>query len=121
MSTLSESIEVDVPARFADREWSEFVFRRLVGHHMTSLGEITWGTAGDESDAQSGIVRFSTEGDRLTKVTVELEYEPHSWSDFEAEEATVRERLQGRPAALQGVPPPPLRGRGLPGRLTWPA
>jgi uncharacterized membrane protein len=94
MSTLSESIDVDVPARFADREWSEFVFRRLVGHHMTTLGEITWGTTGDESDATSGIVRFFTKGDQLTKVTVELEYEPHSWSDFETEEAIVRERLR---------------------------
>jgi hypothetical protein len=95
MSTLSESIDVDVPARFADREWSEFAFRGLVGHHMTSLGEITWGTAGDESDAESGLVKFFTEGDVLTRVMVELEYEPHSWSDSEAEEARVRERLRG--------------------------
>ena len=94
MSTLSESINVNVPAKFADREWSEFMFRRLVGHYMTSLGEITWGTTGDESDAESGIVRFFTEGDLLTKVTIELEYEPHSWSDFDAEEARVRERLR---------------------------
>ena len=94
MSTLSESINVNVPAKFADREWSEFMFRRLVGHYMTSLGEITWGTTGDESDAESGIVRFFTEGDLLTKVTIELEYEPHSWSDFDAEEVSVRERLR---------------------------
>jgi hypothetical protein len=94
MSTLSESINVNVPAKFADREWSEFMFRRLVGHYMTSLGEITWGTTGDESDAESGIVRFFTEGDLLTKVTIELEYEPHSWSDFDAEEVRVRERLR---------------------------
>jgi hypothetical protein len=94
MSTLSESIVVSVPVQFADREWSEFMFRRLVGHYMTSLGEITWGTSGDESDADSGIVRFVTEGDRLAKVTVELEYEPHSWADSEAEEETVRKRLR---------------------------
>jgi hypothetical protein len=94
MSTLSESILVGVPVQFADREWSEFMFRRLVGHYMTSLGEIVWGTAGDESDADSGIVRFFTEGDKLAKVTVELEYEPHSWADFEAEEETVRKRLR---------------------------
>jgi hypothetical protein len=94
MSTLSESIEVGVPVQFADREWSEFMFRRLVGHYMTSLGEITWGTAGDESDAQSGIVKFFTEGDQLAKVTIELEYEPHSWADSDAEEETVRKRLR---------------------------
>jgi hypothetical protein len=94
MSTLSESIMVGVPVQFADREWSEFMFRRLVGHYMTSLGEITWGTTGDESDADAGIVRFVTEGDQLAKVTVELEYEPHSWADSEAEEETVRKRLR---------------------------
>jgi hypothetical protein len=27
-------------------------------------------------------------------VTVELDYEPHSWADFEAEEETVRQRLR---------------------------
>ena len=94
MSTLSESILVGVPVQFADREWSEFMFRRLVGHYMTGLGEITWGTHGDESDADSGIVRFVTEGDQLATVTIELEYEPHSWVDSEAEEETVRTRLR---------------------------
>jgi len=94
MSTLSESVDVDMPVRFADREWSEFLFRQLVGHSMASLGEITWSTAGDESDARSGIVKFSTEGDQLTKVTVQLEYEPHSWTDSGAEEEVVRERLR---------------------------
>ena len=94
MSTLSESISVDVPARFADREWSEFMFRRLVGHYMADLGEITWSTSGDESDAESGLVKFSTADDRLTAGHGRARVRAALVVGFEAEEATVRRRLR---------------------------
>jgi len=32
MAVLSGSIEADVPIAFADREWTEFVFRSLYGN-----------------------------------------------------------------------------------------
>ena len=50
---------------------------------------------GDESEADSGVVRFETEGSRLTKVSARsLSYSPRHKEAAEQEEARVRARLQ---------------------------
>ena len=74
MSLISASIEVDVPITFANREWSSFMWRLFVGHYTRPIDEVERPVGGDESEADRGVVRFETKGDRLTKVSVELDY-----------------------------------------------
>lgn len=94
MSQITASIEADVPIRFADREWSEFVWRTFVGHLNMPIDQLGQPTGGDESQADQGVVRFETKGDRLTRIVVELNYSPHRTENSEAEEAQVRARLE---------------------------
>ncbi len=90
MAILSGSIEADVPIAFADREWTEFVFRNLYGNYAKGFEDVA--TSINETDADSGTVQFETEGERLVKVSVELEYTPHG-ADFEAEVVRAQARL----------------------------
>lgn len=94
MSLISASIEVDVPISFANREGSEFVWRTFVGHYTMPIDQFTRSVGGDESEADNGVVRFETKGNRLTKVSVELTYSPRSADTAEQEEAQVRARLR---------------------------
>jgi hypothetical protein len=48
-----------------------------------------------EIDADSGIVKFETEGDRLVKVSVKVEYTPRSGSGSSAEVARAQARFEG--------------------------
>jgi len=93
MAILSGSIEADVPIAFADREWTEFVFRNLYGNYAKVFEDVA--TSINETDADSGTVQFETEGDRLVKVSIELEYTPHSGGDAKAEVARAQVRLNG--------------------------
>jgi len=91
MSMLRGSIEADVPIQFADREWSEFVWRSLYGSFSRELS----GDASNinETDADSGTVTFETKGDQLVKVSVEIEYTPHHGGDPAVETARAKARL----------------------------
>jgi hypothetical protein len=91
VATLSGSIEADVPIAFADREWTEFVFRNLYGNYAKGFEEVA--ASINETDADSGTVHFETEGDRLVKVSVALEYTPHSGGDAKTEIARAQARL----------------------------
>lgn len=92
MATLSGSVEADVPIAFADREWTEFVFRNLYGNYAKGFAEV--GAAVTESEADSGTVRLETEGERLVKVSVDLEYTPHGGGDAAEEIARAQARLE---------------------------
>ena len=94
MSQIKASIEADVPIRFADREWSEFVWRTFVGNLAMPTDQFAQPAGGDESQAERGVVHFETKGERLTRVVVELDYVPHRAEDAEAEEAQVLSRLK---------------------------
>ena len=94
MTQITASMEVDVPIRFADREWSEFAWRTFMGHLSMPLDQFEHPVGGDETEAEQGVVRFETKGDRLTRVNVELNYSPHHGGDAATEEAQVRSRLQ---------------------------
>ena len=74
MAHLSSSIEADVPVRFADREWREYVWRSLYGSYAKGFADVSASLS--ELDADSGTVKFESEGDSLTKVSVDLEYRP---------------------------------------------
>ena len=91
MAVLSGEVEADVPIQFADREWTEFMFRSLYGSYAKGFEDVA--SSINETDADSGRVTFETEGDRLIKVSVELEYTPHSTSDPDAEVARAQQRL----------------------------
>ena len=91
MAVLRGAVEADVPIQFADREWTEFVFRSLYGNYAKGFADVA--SSINETDADSGTVNFETEGDRLVKVSVELEYTPRSKSDPDAEVAMAQQRL----------------------------
>ncbi len=90
MQTISESIRADVPPRFADRVWSEFVYRSLVRGRPRSVDDARWWV--DESAVDSGRVEFAGEGARGVKVTVALRYEPRAGG--ESEETRMRDHLR---------------------------
>jgi hypothetical protein len=93
MATLSGSIEADVPIAFADREWSEFVWRSLYGSFargFSAAGVV----AINETDADDGTVRFETEGDRLVRVSVEVTYTPHEDGEQTQEIARAQAQLE---------------------------
>jgi hypothetical protein len=91
MAILSGSIEANVPIKFADKEWSEFVWRSLYGSLARGFADDSASVS--ETDADSGSVKFQTEGDRLVKVTVELKYTPHGHGEPKDEVAKAQARL----------------------------
>ena len=92
MAVLHGAVEADVPIQFADREWSEFVWRSLYGNFAKGFAD--YSSSITETDADSGTVTFETEGERLVKVTVEVDYTPRSSSDPDAEVALAQRRLE---------------------------
>ncbi len=91
MAVLSGSIEADVPISFADRAWTEFVFRNLYGNYAKGFAEVD--SSVSERDADSGTVRLETRGGRLVEVSVELQYTPHAGDDAGDEIARAQARL----------------------------
>ena len=69
METISESIRADVPPRFADRMWSEFVYRSRSAGRPRSMADTRWWV--DKGAVEDGRVEFVRESDHL-KVTVAL-------------------------------------------------
>jgi len=92
MAVIKGSIEADVPLEFADLEWSKFVFESLYGSYSRGFADVE--PLIDEQDMNAGDVKFETEGDRLVKVTVELEYVPRSTDTAAAEVAHAEATLQ---------------------------
>ena len=88
MSTLSGSIEADVPLDFADREWSEYIRRSLYSSFPKDMADTASSIA--DTDAESGIVRFQREPDGHSRVSVELDY---SSRGGEADVAGAQRRL----------------------------
>ena len=76
MPTIHASVDVDAPLEFAELEWSEFMLESLLNGYARGL--IDEEPLLDEDDMKAGDVRFTTEGDRLVKVDVRLDYTPRS-------------------------------------------
>ena len=83
MAIIKGSIEADVPLEFADLEWSKFVLESLYRNYSRGFADVE--PLIDEQDMDAGAVNFETEGDRLVRVTVELDYVPRT-KDTAAEE-----------------------------------
>jgi hypothetical protein len=91
MAVLKGSVEADVPIAFADKEWTEFAFRSLYGVYLKGFEDVA--TSLSENDADSGTVTFETEGERLVRVAVEVEYMPRG-GDATADVARAQARLE---------------------------
>jgi uncharacterized membrane protein len=73
MATIARSVDVDAEITETDREWTEFMFRSLVGHYQTSTADIEWSLAEDVE--KSGLVTLADLGAGRTRVTVSIDYE----------------------------------------------
>ena len=83
MAIIKGSIEADVPLEFADLEWGQFVLESLCCNYSRGFADVE--PLIDEADMDAAEVTFETEGERLVRVTVELDYVPRS-TDAAAEE-----------------------------------
>ncbi len=92
MAVLRGFVEADVPIAFADQEWTEFVFRSLYGNYQKGFEDVAASVS--ETDADSGTVTFETEGERLVRVSVDVEYTPHGGDDPSAEVSRAQARLE---------------------------
>jgi hypothetical protein len=83
MAEITRSIDVDADIKDVDKEWTQFMFRTLVGHYRGKPADVEWTPADDAED--EGVVRLEAlPGDR-TRVSVTVE--------FEGDEATVAAHL----------------------------
>jgi len=92
MAIIKGSIEADVPLEFADLEWSKFVIESLYRNYSRGFADVE--PLIDEQDMDAGEVKFETEGDRLVKVTVELDYVPRTTATAAEETARAEAALQ---------------------------
>lgn len=96
MAIIKGSIEADVPLEFADLEWSKFVLESLCCSYTRGFADIE--PLIDEEDMAAGDVKFETEGDRLVRVTVAVDYAPRTTASAAEEiahaEATLRRDLE---------------------------
>ena len=79
MSLLTASIEADVPASFADREWREYVGRSVYDRYPEGYEDLR--SSFSDLDADAGQVSFADLGPNRSRVSVELEYTAHPGAD----------------------------------------
>ena len=92
MTTIHASVDVDAPLEFVELEWSEFVLQSLLNGYARGL--IDEEPLIDEDDMKAGDVEFTTEGDRLVKVDVRLDYEPRSVAEADRELSRAQATLE---------------------------
>ena len=92
MAIITASIKVDAPLEFADLEWSEFLLDSLLSGYTRGLSDVE--PLIDEQDMKAGKVDLTTAGDRLVKVTVELDYTPRSKDAADQEIAHAQATLE---------------------------
>jgi len=92
MPTIHASVDVDAPLEFVELEWSEFMLESLL--HGYARGLIDEEPLLDEDDLKAGAVKFTTEGDRLVKVDVRLDYEPRSTDGADGELSRAQATLE---------------------------
>ncbi|MCX6372798.1 MAG: hypothetical protein NTX16_06885 [Actinobacteria bacterium] len=85
-----------MPLEFADLEWSRFALESICRGHSRGSADVE--PLIDDQDMDAGDVRFETQGDRLVRVTVELDYVPRTTDTATAEtahaEGTLRRDLE---------------------------
>jgi hypothetical protein len=92
MPTIHASVDVDAPLEFAELEWSEFLLESLLNGYARGL--IDEEPLLDEEDVGAGDVQFTTDGDRLVKVDVRLDYTPRSTAGAATEVSRAQATLE---------------------------
>jgi hypothetical protein len=93
MAIIKGSIEADVPLEFADLEWSKFVLESICCSYTRGFADVA--PLIDEQDMDTAEVKFETEGDRLVRVTVALDYVPRTTDTAAEEIARAEGTLRG--------------------------
>jgi hypothetical protein len=93
MPLLTGSIEADVPASFADREWREFIGRSVYDRFPEGYEGMRSSLA--DMDADGGRVVFADLGGSRSRVTVEIDYTPHGRSDPQGDVRRAQRELDG--------------------------
>lgn len=94
MSTLTRTIDVNAPLAYVNKEWTEFMFRQLVGHYQTNLADVSEPVEGNERAADSGVVKLVEIDDTHTRITLTLDYTPVSRDHAGGEDEVVLSRLE---------------------------
>jgi len=92
MAAIEASILVDVPLEFADLEWSEFMLKSMLSGYTRGLTDVE--PLIDEEDMKTGNVDLTTEGDRLVKVVVQLDYTPRTKGAADEEVSRAQATLE---------------------------
>jgi hypothetical protein len=79
MPLLTASIEADVPALFADREWREFIGRSVYDRFPEGYEDLRSSLA--DLDADGGRVTIAAVGAGRTRVDVAIDYAPRDPAD----------------------------------------
>jgi hypothetical protein len=91
MPTLTGSIEAEVPVSFADEEWREFIGRSVYDRFPEGYEDLR--SSLRDLDADDGRVTFADLGSNRSRVSVELEYTPHSDRDPESDIVRAQREL----------------------------
>ena len=91
MPLLTGTIEADVPVSFADREWREYVGRAVYDRFPEGYEDVRSSFA--DFDADAGKVTFADLGPNRSRVSVELQYTPHSDTDPESDVVRAQREL----------------------------
>jgi hypothetical protein len=85
MPEITRSTEVDAAIGDVDKEWTEFMFRTLVGHYQGGLADVEW-TPADDAE-KDGVVALEELAGGRTRVSVTVKFDGD-----ESEVATHLER-----------------------------
>ena len=83
MAEITRTIDVDAAIGDVDQEWTQFMFRTLVGHYQGHASDVEW-TPADDAE-QAGVVLFEQLPAGGTRVSVTVQ--------FEGDEAKVAKHL----------------------------
>jgi hypothetical protein len=84
MAEITRSIDVDAAIGDVDREWTQFMFRTLVGHYQGHASDVEW-TPADDAEKDGTVLLEGLPADR-TRVSVTVR--------FEGDEAKVAKHLE---------------------------
>ena len=73
MAEITRSVDVDAAIGDVDQEWTQFMFRTLVGHYQGGAADVEW-TAADDAE-EDGVVLLEEIPGGGTRVSVTVEFE----------------------------------------------